>query len=321
MHDAFLKGLIPAVITPMTAEGDIDEGGLRRYIRWLLGHDGLAGVAVNADTGEGPHLSPAERVRVLDIWVEEVAGRVPVVAGLGGPSTAAAVAGARHAREAGADALLVFPIPAYQGRPLDPELPYAYHRSIEDASGLPMVLFQLQPSLGGVLFEDECLERLFRIESVVAIKEASFDAVEFRRVHALLQNAPRPITLLTGNDNFIYESFVLGAEGALIGFGTLAVAEQIAMIRATLRGDHATAQRINAVVAPLANAIFASPVRDYRARTKHALWRMGVVDRFNVRPPLLPLDEASCARVDHAMASAGQIPQPSVRDLLHLAPA
>jgi len=302
-----LEGLIPAVVTPMTVAGEVDEAALRRYIRWLLSHEGLGGVAVNADTGEGPHLTVAERRRVLEVWTEEVAGRVPVIAGLGGPSTAAAVAGARDARAAGADALLMFPIGAYLGAPLDPEVPYAYHRAVEDAVGLPMVAFQLQPALGGVLFDDACLRRLFEVESIVAIKEASFDALEFTRVRAVLAELGRPVTLLTGNDNFIYESFVLGAEGALIGFGTLAVSENIGMIRAARARCWEEAERWNQVVGPLSNAIFEAPVRDYRARTKYALRLMGVIEETAVRPPLLPLSDTDRARVEQVMRAARQI--------------
>jgi 4-hydroxy-tetrahydrodipicolinate synthase len=290
----------------MTADFQVDETALRNYIRWLVGHPGLGGVAVNADTGEGPHMTPAERRRVLEIWVEEVAGRVPVIAGLGGPSTAAAISGARDASEAGADALLVFPIGAYLGAPLDPEVPYAYHAAISDAVGMPMVAFQLQPSLGGVLFDDACLRRLMDVPGIVAIKEASFDAVEFTRVRSALEEMDRPITLLTGNDNFIYESFVLGAQGALIGFGTLAVSENIAMIRAALDGQWAEAERYNRVLGPMSNSIFAAPVRDYRARTKYALSLMGVIGDYSVRPPLLPLSAASMARVRAVMLAAGQ---------------
>lgn len=313
MNDLHLNGLIAATVLPMTPGFQIDEPGLRRYARWLLGHEGLAGVAVNVDTGEGPSLTPAERRRVLSIWVEESGGRVPVIAGIGGPSTALAQQGARDAYDAGASAVLVFPIPAFLGEPLDPEVPYAYHRSIETAGRLPIILFQLQASLGGVIFSTECLERLLSIESVVAVKEASFDRAVFKRVRSIIEKAPREIVLLTGNDTFILESFEMGAEGALIGFGTLAVAEQIRMIRAALTGDWDTAREANAIVGPLADAIFAPPVRDYRARAKYALGLLGVLESTGVRPPLLPLSEQAKTAVRVAMQRAsvsGKVPHP-----------
>jgi 4-hydroxy-tetrahydrodipicolinate synthase len=304
MRELDLRGLIPATLLPLTPDDEIDEPALRGYIRWLLGFDGLKALAVNMDTGEGPHLSRAEKRRVLDIYVHEVGHRVPLLEGIGARYTAEAVELTLDAERAGADGTVVFPITAFAGEPLPPEVPYEYHRAIAEAAPLPMVLFQLQPALAGVLFSRETLLRLIEIPNVVAIKEASFDAVKFVETRRTLDMAPRRITLLTGNDNFIYESFVLGAEGALIGFGTIALAEQIEMFRLLARGDYDAASRINdAVVQPLADALFAPPVRNYRARMKEALRQLDVIPNSHMRPPLLDLDDGECEAVRRALAS------------------
>jgi 4-hydroxy-tetrahydrodipicolinate synthase len=303
MPDLDLRGLIPAALLPLTDDHAIDETALRAYVRWLLGFDGLKALAVNMDTGEGPHLSRDEKRRVLEIYVEEVRGRLPVLAGIVARYTAEAVELARDAEAAGAGGLVVFPIPAFAGEPLAPEVPYAYHRAIADAVPLPMVLFQLQPALAGVLFSRETLLRLIDIPAVVAIKEASFDALRFVETRRILDAAPRRIQLLTGNDNFIFESFVLGADGALIGFGTIAIAEQIEMLRRIAAGDIDGASVLNeAVVRPLADALFAPPVRNYRARLKEALRQLGVIPGATMRPPLLDLDESECESVRRALA-------------------
>jgi 4-hydroxy-tetrahydrodipicolinate synthase len=161
-----------------------------------------------------------------------------------------------------------------------------------------MVLFQLQPALAGVLFSRETLLSLIEIKNVIAIKEASFDAVKFVETRRILDEAARRIQFLTGNDNFIMESFVLGAEGALIGFGTIAIAEQIEMFRRLAAGDIDAARRINeAVVKPLADALFAPPVRNYRARLKEALRLLGVMPNAAMRPPLLDIDDGERAAV------------------------
>ena len=125
----------------------------------------------------------------------------------------------------------------FVGEPLPPEVPYEYHRAIAEATPLPMVLFQLQPALGGVIFSKETLLKLVSIPNVVAIKEASFDAVRFVETVRVLSEGPKRIQILTGNDNFILESFVLGAHGALIGFGTIAIAEQLEMLARLRDGD------------------------------------------------------------------------------------
>jgi 4-hydroxy-tetrahydrodipicolinate synthase len=254
-----LNGLIPATLTPMTDDYKVDEAGLRKYIRWVAGHAGLKGVAVNMDTGEGPHLTASEKRDIVSIWREELGAGLPILAGVGGPSTDAATRQARDAAEAGADALVVFPIGAYVGKPLAPELPIAYHEAVADSTNLPMVLFQLQASLGGVIFDPGTLTRLLEIDSVVAIKEASFDTVTFVETARLVEEASRDITFLTGNDNFILESFLLGATGALIGFGTILIAEQVAMMALANAGDFDAAMKIyRAKVLPLARGIFSA---------------------------------------------------------------
>ncbi len=306
-----LAGLIPAVVTPIGEDGAVDETNLRRYIRWLLEFDGLKALAVNMDTGEGPQLTRDERRRILDVYAEEVGDRLPVLAGIGAPNTEMAVDLARDAEAAGAAGLVIFPHPIFIGEPLPSDVPYEYHRAIADAVPLPMVLFQLQPALGGVIFSREALLKLVSIENVVAIKEASFDAVRFVETARVLDGAPRRIQLLTGNDNFILESFVLGADGALIGFGTLAIAEQIDMIERHRAGDTQGARQIyDRSVQPLVSAVFASPVRDYRARTKEALVELGVIESAHVRPPLLDLTEQERTTVRAAVRKASlAVPQ------------
>lgn len=299
-----LAGLVPATVTPLTNDFIPDLPALRSYIRWLRSFEGVKALAVNMDTGEGPHLSREERRQVLEVYVDEIRGQLPLLAGIAARYTAEAVDLARDAASAGASGLVVFPIPAFAGEAVPPELPFEYHAAIARATGLPLVLFQLQPALGGVIFEPVALRKLLEINEVVAVKEASFDRSRFAETAHLLAGAPRRVALLTGNDNFILDSFLCGADGALIGFGTVAIAEQVEMIARAKAGDEAGARRIDqAVVAPLAEVLFARPVRNYRARVKEALRLLGVLPNAVVRPPLLPLDEAERRAVADALSS------------------
>jgi 4-hydroxy-tetrahydrodipicolinate synthase len=301
-----LNGLIPATLTPMTETFQVDEAALIDYIHWMLQFDGLKAVAVNMDTGEGPHLTCEEKKKIVSLWKKEGGDRVPVLTGVSGPSTANAVNEARDAEEAGADGIVVFPIPAYIGTPLPPDIPVHYHEAIAASVDIPMVLFQLQPSLGGIIFEPQTLKRLLDIDSVVAIKEASFDVVTFTNTAEAVADSSRTITLLTGNDNFILESFLLGADGALIGFGTIAISEQIEMIGRVQAGDVAEAMTIyREKVLPLANGIFAPPVRNYRARLKEALTILEVIKSSVMRPPLCVLDTSEREAVRTLLRNAG----------------
>jgi 4-hydroxy-tetrahydrodipicolinate synthase len=304
MQDIDLRGIIPAIVTPMNSDGELDLPSLRRYASWLA-EQGPVALAVNVDTGEGPHLTPDEKRQTLETVAEAVAGKCKVIGGVAGPSTAQGIANARAAQAAGADALLIFPISAFLGQPLNPEIPYRYHAAIAEAVDLPLILFQLQPALGGVLYTTEILHKLIAIPSVAAIKEASFDAIRFLQVKAALESASRKITFLTGNDNFICESFILGAEGALLGFSTLGTREQVSMLAAIQRGDINEGRELGSRLQSLADVIFAPPVTDYRARTKEALKMLGILENTTVRPPLLPISESECETIRHALQNAG----------------
>ena len=296
-----LDGLIPATVLPMHADGSIDEAGLRSYIGWIA-QQGPVALAINVDTGEGPHLTHDEKVRVLGI-VDEVTD-LPIVAGLAGPSTDAAVRQARDFKAAGANGLLCFPIPAYLSEPLDPRVPVGYHEAIAEV-GLPLILFQLQPALAGLNYEPDTLRAMAAIEGVVAIKEASFDARRFVDVARLLEDLPRPITLLTGNDNFILESFMLGATGALIGFGAVMTREQVDMIDAWKDGRTEEALALGRRVQRLADVVFARPVGDYRVRLKECLRILGVLENAHVRRPLIGVSDEERAHLADVLAEVG----------------
>lgn len=298
-----LHGIIPACVVTFDAGGRFDEAQYRRYLQWLL-PQGPVALAINADTGEGPHLWPDERERVLRVAVDE-AGDVPIIAGLSAMFTAQAVEEAKRAEGAGARGLLVFPIPAYQGTPLDPGIPVAYHEAIAQGCGLPMVAFQLQPALGGVIFSEETLRRIAAIPQVVALKEASFDARLYLQTRRMIERLDRRIDLLTGDDNFIYESFVMGAEGALIGFGTLATALQVQMYQDTRAGRWDEARAIWEKILPLEEVVYGQPVRDYRARTKVALKLQGVIENTSMRPPLTPPAPETQDAIRAALVTAG----------------
>jgi len=296
-----LDGLIPATVLPMHVDGSIDEDGLRSYIGWI-DRQGPVALAINVDTGEGPHLTHDEKIRVLKI-VRDVTD-LPIVAGLAGPSTDAAVRQARDFKAAGANALLVFPIPAYLSEPLDPRIPVQYHEAIAQV-GLPLILFQLQPALAGLNYEPDTIRAMASVEGVVAIKEASFDARRFVETARILAGLPRSIKLLTGNDNFILESFMLGATGALIGFGAVMTQEQVDMIDAWHRGRIDEAKALGKRVQRLADVVFARPVGDYRVRLKECLRILGVLETAHVRKPLLPITDADRARLADVLREVG----------------
>jgi 4-hydroxy-tetrahydrodipicolinate synthase len=293
----------------MTENAEIDEAALRSYMRHVA-EAPIKGVAINVDTGEAAHLTHEERVRVLEIVADEIGDRVPVIAGLPAQFTQQAVRFGREYRTAGASALLVFPISAYQGEPLAPEVVLRYHTAVGDGVGLPLVLFNLLPALGGVLLSPDVIERLCGLAPVAAIKDASFDAQVFVEVVAAVRAQRRPVAVLTGDDPFIYESFILGADGALLGFGSVPTRQLAGMVDHALAGRFEDARREWARLLPLERAMFAPPVRDYRARAKEALVMQGILPRATVREPLLPISERDREAMRAALVEAGELNAP-----------
>jgi 4-hydroxy-tetrahydrodipicolinate synthase len=303
-----LKGVIPAAILPMTSDFEPDYDAFPRYIHWLISQNAVS-IAVNMDTGEGPQLSGAEKRRVVEVAVAAADGKCGIVSGVMGGTTRDAVEAAKSYREAGADGLVVFPNAAFRNDPLDNRIPVDYHRAIADASGLPIILFQLAPIFGGVNFKRETLLKLLEIPEVVAIKEASFDAQYYTYTIETLKMSDHPVTLLTGNDRMITESFMLGAEGALLGFcaiGCGLVAEMLARFQ---QHDWQAAVGMRERVQGFANVIYKDPMLDYRARCKVALAHIGVIDfsQAYIRPPMLQIADEESLEIRAALIQAGML--------------
>jgi 4-hydroxy-tetrahydrodipicolinate synthase len=294
-----IAGIIPAVIVPMGPDYAIDFEAYRRYLKWIVGL-GPVGLAVNVDTGEGPYLTSDERAEVIRVTKEVAGKRCKVIAGCGGPATATAVANAKVARDAGADALLVFPTPAFLNDPLDPRIAYEYHKAIADACDLPILLFQLGTVFGGVNYTPDALRAMMKLPQVVGIKDASFDPTRFCQVRDIVNEQDRKITLLTGNDNFILESFLHGAEGGLLGYGAVGAGLLIEQFDAIKQNAFDLAKRQQASVQGYCDYIYGRPIGDYRGRCKVALVHMGLLDpeQTYMRPPYRSLwaDEKDRAR-------------------------
>ena len=306
MNTINLEGIIPAVIVPMRQDYSIDFEAFRDYLHWIISQRPV-GLAVNVDTGEGPYLTPDERIQVIQTARDVAAGQCYIVAGVGGPGTLAAIANAKAARDAGADALLVFPTPAFLNEPLDVRIAYEYHRAIAEASGLPLIVFQLGPVFGGVNYAPEALAKVLTLPQVIGLKDASFDAQRFSLTRDIVRQADHPITLLSGNDNFLLESFLLGARGGLLGYAAVGVGLMVEMLEAVAKKDFDEAAAMQARVQGFCNYIYGPPIGDYRARCKVALVHMGILtpEQTYVRPPFLSLWDAEQEAARRAVQEAG----------------
>lgn len=284
--------VIASVGLPMDAEGDPDLPAFKRYLRWLHDDQGIAAFAINADTGEGAHLDLDERLRVTEAVREEFGDTVFLVSGLIASHDAAAKRLAADLVSAGADSLLLFSPPAFAGTTVDTQALVGYYSAAKE-SGASLIAFSLMSDVGGVTLTPELLAPLCEQPGLIdAVKDASFDARAYVRTRDLLKQQYPQVELLTGCDNFILESYLLGAQGALLGFAGLAGAATLRLHEMVMDGRISEAIAWDAErIAPLAVQMYGEPIRDNRSRLKEALVHLGVIEHSHLRAPLRPVDE------------------------------
>jgi 4-hydroxy-tetrahydrodipicolinate synthase len=242
-------GLVPAVPVPFRG-GELDQAAQRSYARWMADQP-VAGVAVWAHTGRGPHLSAEQRRVVLDIWREALPDRL-IVAG------AKDITMAIEARRGKADAILAFP--AAQD-------PVGYHQRL--SRELPVIAFWLYEAAGGVAYDDGMLNGILSLPSVVGIKVATLDSVmTYQHVAALVARHPDKL-LVTGEDRFLGYSILLGARAALVGMGAALPDLQADLLRARAEEDWARFVRLTTLCDAFAQTTFIPPMEGY---VRRMLW-------------------------------------------------
>jgi 4-hydroxy-tetrahydrodipicolinate synthase len=184
-----------------------------------------------------------------------------------------------------------------------------HHLKIAENADIDLILFQLQDALGGIELDEVCLRALASLDRVVAIKEATFNFSKYKATMRLIRELEadrgREIAYLTGNDNFILESFLWGCDGALIGAGAQDTARIARCHEACSERNYAEAIELAKVFQPLVDVVFAPPVRAYRARTKACLYLQGVIPCRAVRPPLVEVPDSGLEPLRGALRDAG----------------
>jgi 4-hydroxy-tetrahydrodipicolinate synthase len=299
------RGCLPANLLPFTADLQIDEAAYRKHIRWLADTRGVTGIVANGHAAEVSSLSREERRRALAIGLDEVAGKVPVIAGVYADGTQEAVGLARDAAAAGAAGLLVFPPTVFMwGAQLKPDMVLRHFSTLADAVDLPLIVFEYPPA-SGIGYSPETLGELCKIPSVAAVKDWSNDIVAFEKNLRALRGSGRPVAMLSSFTMSLMATFLLGADGSISGMGSVVADLQAALFGAVQAGDLATAHAINERLAPLVGVFYAPPFVDMHNRMKEALVLLGRVPAAHVRPPLTPVSEDERHRIRLALREAG----------------
>ncbi len=298
------EGCLPANLLPFTADLEIDEPAYRKHLRWLADTKGVAGIVANGHASEVSSLLREERKRSLAIALDEVAGKIPVIAGVYSDGTQEAVELARDAKTAGAAGLLVFPPTLFMwGAQAKPEMVLRHFQILADHVDLPLIVFEYPPA-SGIGYSPETLADLCKIPAVVAVKDWSNDIVAYEKNLRALRASGRPVAMLSSFTMSLMASFLLGADGCISGMGSVAADLQAALFAAVKAGDLREARRINDRLAPLVATFYAPPFVDMHNRMKEALALLGRIPAAHVRPPLMPVSDDERHRIRLALRAS-----------------
>ena len=274
-------GVGTALVTPFTKTGGIDEPAIRRLGRRQI-DAGIHFLVPCGTTGENPTLTLAERVRIVEILVDEAGGRIPVLAGAGGYDTKEIVHLADQMRQAGATGLLS--VTPYYNKPTQEGM-YQHFRAIAESTPLPIVVYNV-PGRTGVNLEPATLARLATIPNVVGVKEASGNITQMCEICNTL---PADFLVLSGDDAITLPLMAIGGRGIISVASNEIPAEMVQMVEAAERGDFAAARVVHKRILPLmqVNFVEANPVS-----VKAAMAAMGLIEEVYRLPMCSPRPES-----------------------------
>jgi 4-hydroxy-tetrahydrodipicolinate synthase len=295
-----LRGCGTALVTPFTADGSLDEDALRALVAWQV-ESGIDFLVPSATTGETPTLSRDEWLRVTDITIEVVAGRVPVVAGATSNSTHDAVEKAKEmAARPGVDAILT--ASPYYNKPTQ-EGQYRHFKSIAEAVNKPVILYNV-PGRTAANIEPSTLARLAEVPNIVGVKEASGNMTQIAEVCAAV---PERFLVFSGDDALTLPVIALGGVGVVSVVSNQIPHEMAEMTRAALNNDWTAARRISRKYMALMQANF---LESNPLPVKAVLAMMGKIQEV-YRLPLLPMKRDTRSRLQRIATEAGLVTKPS----------
>lgn len=290
-----LHGIIPAMVTPLTATGEINEPALRKLTNYLI-EGGCHGLFATGSQGEFWAFSPQEKRRIWEVVVDEANGRVPVYAGTGAVTTREAVALTQSAEAAGVSAVSV--ITPFFVAPSEAEL-YEYYRAVAAATRLPVLLYS-NPARTGLKISVQLAARLAQVENIVGIKDSSGD---LELTAEYIRATPPEWTVLMGRDTLIFGALLYGAKGAIAATANVAPALVVRIYERFRAGDIDGARQAQADLAPLRMAFSWGT---FPVVIKEALDLMGM-DAGPARAPVGPLSSEQRERLRGVLRGMGLV--------------
>jgi 4-hydroxy-tetrahydrodipicolinate synthase len=290
-----LRGTFAVMVTPFKENEDLDEKGLRENIGWYI-KEGIHGVICNGSTSEFANLSKEERKRVIDITVDEVKGKVPVMSGTAAHSTRETVEMTSYAKKAGCEAVLL--VPPYYGGPNQDEI-YEYYKGVAEAVPIQIMVYN-NPYTSGVDIQPKTIARIAEIENIPYVKESSAD---IRRIHEIVMLCGDKIDVWCGWEDLAYESLILGCKGWVCPTSNIIPKMTVQLFNLVQAKKFREAEKLYYKMLPLLMHLEASQLG---AKTKEAMNMLGHRGG-KPRKPFLPLSKEQKAELRKILKDLGAL--------------
>lgn len=286
------QGSIVALVTPFK-QGELDEKALRNLVEFHIS-EGTDAIVPCGTTGESATLSHEEHCRVIEIVIEQVNKRIPVIAGAGSNSTKEAIFLTEHAKKSGADAVLS--ITPYYNKPTQEGL-FQHFKTIAEHVDIPMVLYNV-PGRTGVNMLPETVVRLSKVKNIVGVKEASGS---LDQAGAIIHNASESFDVISGEDSLTFPMMAMGAKGVISVVANVAPKKMAQMCKAVLNNNMLEARKLHYELLDLSKAVFyeTNPIP-----AKKAVYLMGLMEN-EIRLPLVEMTKENTEKLKKVMEKLG----------------
>jgi 4-hydroxy-tetrahydrodipicolinate synthase len=274
-------GVGSALVTPFMKNGDLDEAAVRRLARRQI-DAGIHFLCPCGTTGESPTLAAAERLRIVDIVVEEAKGKIPILSGAGGYDTKEVIHAAREMASRGASGFLS--VTPYYNKPTQEGL-YQHYRAFAESTALPIVVYNV-PGRTGVNVEVSTLVRLAQIPNIVGVKEASGNVSQMCEIRGAV---PADFIVLSGDDALTLPLMAVGGQGIISVAANEIPAEMVEMVELAERNDFTAARQVHARILPLMSVNF---IESNPGPVKAAMAAMGLIEEMYRLPMVSPRAES-----------------------------
>lgn len=306
MNGTRFHGIYPSTVLPMRADYAPDWEAYAAHTAHCVMRPGIRGVLINGHAGENFVISCAEKRRAVEVTRATLDASRLIVAGVNAEASLDAAEEARQARDAGADAIMVF-LPNAFALAHTTAMAVLHHRCIAEAvPGMPIFLFQAHHAAGRMGFTPETLAALLAMPELVGIKEGGWEVDGYDALRRQVRALRPDVAVCASGDEHLLACMVHGSDGSLVSLADLMPDEIVALDAAVRAGDLPAARALHERLEPLAEAIYgAPPAGRATARLKWCLREMGVIPDATVRLPQPPVDAADAAALRAAMTASG----------------